>query len=95
MGRWNVVFDLRLARIVSRWPQARQVRLREIADMLAAVGPDAIVYTPAGVAPVPWISLTARRQSTGFAHLRDGGYLVTLDVYPQQTIVIREIEYFE
>jgi hypothetical protein len=95
MSDWQVVLEVRVARLISRWARRSQMELDAIQRLLRADGPAGLDWSAHERAGFPaWEAIEAADSRVFHAAFEDRIYRLTLEIRPGRTIVVRQASHF-
>ncbi|MBO9546682.1 hypothetical protein [Caulobacter sp.] len=91
MSAWQVVFEVRVIGLVSKWDKRNQIELDAIQTVLREGGPAALGWDSRERAGCPsWDGLTEPYSATYWTAFDRRFYRVALEIRPGQTAIVRD-----
>jgi hypothetical protein len=91
MSNWQVVFEVRVVGLVSKWARLNQIELDAIHIVLRELGPDGLGWSAMKrFGGSSWDELSEPYKAVAWKAFDERIYRVTLEVRPSRTIIVRD-----
>ncbi len=95
MSDWQVVFEVHVVRLVSKWARRNQIELDAIQRVLRSDGPAGLDWSAWDLAGFPdWEAIEEPVTRTFLTAFEERVYRLTLELRPGRTIIVRKAEHF-